>query len=78
MNFFTPRLMKIRLSFLFLGSFVPDFQIKLSIHGSNFNFMLVIMIKLKVILLMGVWIQNFNTMDLVNIFEKIKNFTFRL
>jgi hypothetical protein len=70
MNFFTPKLMKIRWSSLFLGSFVPHFQIKLSTHGSNFNSILVIMNELEFFLLIGVLIQNFNTVDLVKILEK--------
>jgi hypothetical protein len=66
--------MKIRWSSLFFGSFAPHFQIKLSTHGSNLNFMFVIMSELKFFLLTRV----LNTMDLVKFLEKIKNFTFRL
>jgi hypothetical protein len=69
-NFFTPKLIKIRWSILFFGSFAPHFQIKLSIHGSNLNPILVIMSELKFFLLMGVLTQNFNTVDLVKILEK--------
>jgi hypothetical protein len=72
-NFFTPKLMKIRWSSLFLGSFAPHFQIKLSIHASNFNSRFVSMSELELFLLMGVLIPNFNTMDLVKILEKNKN-----
>jgi hypothetical protein len=70
MNFFTPKLMKIRWSSLFLGSFVPHFQIKLSTHGSNFNSILVIMNELEFFLLIGVLTQNFNTVGLVKFLEK--------
>jgi hypothetical protein len=70
MNFFTPKLMKIRWSSLFFGSFAPHFQIKLSIHGSNFNSRFVSMSELELFLLMGVLTPNFNTMDLVKILEK--------
>jgi hypothetical protein len=49
---------------------VPHFKIKSSTHGSNFNSIFVIMNKLKLFLLMGVLIQNFNIMDLVKILEK--------
>jgi hypothetical protein len=66
-NFFTPKLIKIRWSFLFFGSFAPHFQIKLSIHASNFNFRFVSMSELELFLLMT---PNFNTMDLVKILEK--------
>jgi hypothetical protein len=52
-NFFTPKLMKIRSSFLFLGSFAPHFQIKLSIHASNFNSRFVSMSEVELFLLMG-------------------------
>jgi hypothetical protein len=69
-NFFTPKLMKIRWSFLFLRSFVPHFQIKLSTHGSNFNSIFVIMSELEFFLITGVLTQNFNTMDLVKFLEK--------
>jgi hypothetical protein len=69
-NFFTPKLMKIRWSSLFLGSFAPHFQIKLSIHVSNFNFRFVIMSELELFLLMGVLTPNFNTIDLIKILEK--------
>jgi hypothetical protein len=77
-NFFIPKLMKIRWSSLFFGSFAPYFQIKLSIHASNFNSRFVSMSELELFLLMGVLTPNFNTVDLVKILEKkFKNFTFR-
>jgi hypothetical protein len=69
--------MRIRWSFLFLGSFVPHFQTKLSIHASNFISRFVSMSELELFLLIGVLTPNFNTMDLVKISEKNKNFTFR-
>jgi hypothetical protein len=69
-NFFTPKLMKIRWSFLFLGFFAHQFQIKLSTYGSNLNPILVIISELKFHLLIGVLTQNFNTMDLVKLLEK--------
>jgi hypothetical protein len=59
-NLFTPKLMKIRWSSLFFGSFAPHFQIKLSTHGSNLNSKFLIMSELE--LLTGVLTQNFNTM----------------
>jgi hypothetical protein len=69
-NFFIPKLMKIRWSFLFFGSFAPHFQIKLSIHASNFNFRFVSMSEVELFFLTGVLTPNFNTMDLVKILEK--------
>jgi hypothetical protein len=69
-NFFTPKLMKIRWSSLFWGSFAAHFQIKLSIHASNFNSRFVNMSELELFLLTGVLTSNFNTMDLVKILEK--------
>jgi hypothetical protein len=69
-NYFTPKLIKIRWSSLFFGSFAPHFQIKLSIHASNFNSKFVSMSELELILLMGVLLPNFNTVDLVKILEK--------
>jgi hypothetical protein len=69
-NFFTLKLIKIRWSSLFLGSFAPHFQIKLSIHASNFNSRFVSMSELELFLLTGVLTPNFNTMDLVKILEK--------
>jgi hypothetical protein len=69
-NFFTPKLMKMRRSSIFFGSFAPHFQIKLSIHASNFNSRFVSMGELEFFLLMGVLTPNFNTMDLVKILEK--------
>jgi hypothetical protein len=69
-NFFTPKLMKIRWSSLFFGSFSPHFQIKLSIHSSNFNSKFVTMSELELFLLKGVLAPNFNTMDLIKILEK--------
>jgi hypothetical protein len=74
MNFFTPKLMKIRWSSLFFGSFAPHFQIKLSIHASNLNSRFVSMSELELFLLIGVLTPNFNTMDLVKILEKNKKF----
>jgi hypothetical protein len=72
-NFFTPKLLKIRWSSLIFGSFAPHFQIKLSIHASNFNSRFVSMSELELFLLKGVLIPNFNTMDLVKILEKNQN-----
>jgi hypothetical protein len=65
MKTFTPKLMKIRWSSLFFGSLAPHFQIKLSIHASNF-----IMNELEFILLTRVLTPNFNTMDLVKTLGK--------
>jgi hypothetical protein len=70
MNFFTPKLMKIRWSSLFFGSFAPYFQIKLCTHGSNLNFIFVTISELEFFLLTRVLTQNFNTMDLVKFLEK--------
>jgi hypothetical protein len=72
-NFFTPKLMKITWSSLFFGFFVPHFQIKLSIHASNFNSIFVSMSELELFLLAGVLTPNFNTMDLVKILERNQN-----
>jgi hypothetical protein len=69
-NFFALKLMKIKWFSLFLGSFVPRFQIKLSIHGSNRNSIFVIMSELEFFLLMRVLIQNFNIVDLVKFLRK--------
>jgi hypothetical protein len=69
-NFFTPKLVKIRWSSLFFGSFVLHFQIKLSIHASNFNSRFVSMSEVELFLLTGVLTPNFNTMDLVKILGK--------
>jgi hypothetical protein len=69
-NFFTPKLMKIRWSFLFFGSFAHHFQIKLSIHASTFNSRFVSIGEVELFLLTGVLTPNFNTMDLVKILEK--------
>jgi hypothetical protein len=71
-NFFTPKLMKIRWSSLFSGSFAPHFQIKLSIHASNFNSIFVSMSELELFLLTGVLTPNFNTMYLVKKIQKIQ------
>jgi hypothetical protein len=69
-NFFTPKLMKIRWFSLFFGSFAPHFQVKLSIHASNGNSRFVSMSELELFLLTEVLTPNFNTMDLVKILEK--------
>jgi hypothetical protein len=61
--------MKIRWSFLFLGSFVAHFQIKLSTHGSNINSIFVIMSELELFFLTRVLTQNFNNVDLVKFLE---------
>jgi hypothetical protein len=55
-------------SLLLFGSFAPHFQIKLSIHGSNLNS--IIMSELELFLLTRVLTQTFNTMDLVKFLEK--------
>jgi hypothetical protein len=52
-------------SSLSFGSSAPHFQIKLSIHASNFNSRFVSMGELELFLLTGVLTPNFNTMDLV-------------
>jgi hypothetical protein len=67
-NFFTPKLMKIRWSSLFFGSFAPHFQIKLSIQASNLNSRFISMSELELFLLTGG--LDFNTMDLVKILEE--------
>jgi hypothetical protein len=69
-NFFTPKLRKIRWSSLFFGSFAPHFQIKLSIQASDFNSKFISMSELELFLLIGVLTQNFNTMDLVKFLGK--------
>jgi hypothetical protein len=69
-NFFTPKLIKIRCSSLFFGSFA-HFQVKLSTHGSNPNSRFVSMSELEFILLSRVLTQNFNTMNLVNLHIQI-------
>jgi hypothetical protein len=69
-NFFTLKLIEIRWSSHFLGSFAPHFQIKLSTHGSNLNSIFVIMSELEFFFLTKVLTQNFNTVDLVNFLEK--------
>jgi hypothetical protein len=71
-NFFIPKLMKIRWSFLFFGSFALHFQIELNIHASNLNSRFVSMTELELFLLTGVLTPNFNTMDLIKILEKNK------
>jgi hypothetical protein len=72
MNFFTPKLMKIRWSSLFFESFSPHFQLKLSMHASNFNTRFVSMSELELFLMTGVLTPNFNTVDLIKILEKNK------
>jgi hypothetical protein len=69
-NFFTPKLIKIRWSSLFFESFAPHFQIKLSIYASNFNSRFVSISELELFLLTRVLTPNFNTMDLVKILVK--------
>jgi hypothetical protein len=70
MNFFTLKLVEIRWSSLFFGSFANHFQIKLNTHGSNLKSIFVIVSELEFFLLTSVLIQNFNTMDLVKFLEK--------
>jgi hypothetical protein len=70
-NFFTPKLMKIRWSSLFFGSFAYLFQSKLGTHNSNLNSIFVIMSGLELFLLTGVLIENFNTMDLLEKNKKL-------
>jgi hypothetical protein len=70
MNFFIPKLMNIRWSSLFWGSFTPHFQIKLNIHASNFNSRFVSMSELELFLFKGVLTPNFNSKDLLKILEK--------
>jgi hypothetical protein len=62
--------MKIRWYFYFFGSFAPHFLIHLSIQGSNLNSTFIIMNELKFFLLIGAFIQNFDTMDLVKFLGK--------
>jgi hypothetical protein len=57
-------------SFLSFGSSAAHFQIKLSIHASNFNSKFVSMGELELFLLTGVLTPNFSTMDLVKILER--------
>jgi hypothetical protein len=64
--------MKIRWSSLFFGSLAPHFQIKLSIHASNFISRFLSMSELELFLLVGILTTNFNTVDLLKILEKNK------
>jgi hypothetical protein len=59
--------------FSIFGFFAPHFQIKLGIHGSNLNYMFVIMSELKFFLLTGVLIQNFYIVDLIKFLDKNQN-----
>jgi hypothetical protein len=59
--------------FSFFGSFAPNFQIKLSTHGSNLNSIFVIMSELELFFLTRVLIQNFNFVDLAKFLEKNQN-----
>jgi hypothetical protein len=43
----TPKLMKIKWSFILLGTFAPHFQITLNTHGLNLNSIFAIKSKLK-------------------------------
>jgi hypothetical protein len=52
-NFFIPKLIKIKWSSLLFGSFAPHFQIKLSTYGSNLNSIFVIMSELELFFLTG-------------------------
>jgi hypothetical protein len=52
--------------------FAKHFGNKLSTCGSNLNFRLVSMSDVELFCLKGVLIQNFNTLDLVENFEKIQ------
>jgi hypothetical protein len=70
MNFFIPKLMKIRWSLFFFGSFAHHFPIKLSTSGSNLNSIFVIKYELKFLLLTRVSTQNSNTMEIVKFLEK--------
>jgi hypothetical protein len=70
MNFFTPKLMKIRWSSLFFGSFAHPFQIKLNIQSSNLNSRFISMSELEVFLLTGVLTLNVTTMDFEKFQEK--------
>jgi hypothetical protein len=67
-NFFTPKLMKIKWFSLFFGSFASHFQIKLSTYGSNLNSIFVIISELIFFLLTRTLTKNFNIVDLVNFF----------
>jgi hypothetical protein len=69
-NFFIPKLMKIKWSSLFLGPFAPHFQIKLSRHGSNLNSRYISMNELELFFLTGVLTPNFNIVNLVKFLEK--------
>jgi hypothetical protein len=55
--------------FSFFKCFAHHFQIKLSTHGSNLNSMFVIMNELEFFLLMGIFSQNFNTLEIVKFLE---------
>jgi hypothetical protein len=78
-NFFTPKFMIFRWYLLSFGSSARNLENKLNTCGSKLNFRLVSMSDTKKIYLKGDLTQNFNTMDLVNFFEKkIKNFTSKM
>jgi hypothetical protein len=65
-NIFTSRLMIISWSSVFfLRSFAYHFQIKLITHGSNLNFVFIIITDLQFFLLIWVLVPNFTTLNLV-------------
>jgi hypothetical protein len=63
--------MIIRWYLLVFGSFARHLVNKLNTYGSNLNFRLVSMSDIEFFCLKGILAQYFNTVDLVNFFEKI-------
>jgi hypothetical protein len=64
--------MKFRWYSIFFGSSVHHFEIKLSIHGINLNPTFVSISELEFFLLMGILIQNSNTLKLIKFLETNK------
>jgi hypothetical protein len=72
MNFFSLKFIIIRWYLLLFGSFARHLENKLSTCGPNLNFKLVCVSDIEFFCLKRILTQNFNIVDLVNFFEKIK------
>jgi hypothetical protein len=72
MNFFSLKFIIIRWYILIFGYFERHLENKLSTCGPNLNFKLVCVSDIEFFCLKRILTQNFNIVDLVNFFEKIK------
>ena len=78
LKFFSPKFMKIRCCLGIFTAHGRDFQIKLTMYGSSLSLRCVSMSELKLFQWKEVYVQNFDTLELVNFLEKFQRLLYQI